>query len=481
MTPLGRLALWAQRRRWPVPEMLRRLLRSVAERGPSDATAPGLVDGWSGPFLVHDAAAGRGLAALGPDPVSRAVPSPVGHGDRLHCLVATDGLDVGGTEEVAAFLAHRLPEVGIATTVMYIDPTAGANHGSEARLADALRRAGVEVVDAARDDGRTWLARRRPDVVSAHGAPSWILEGAADLGIPIVETLHGMHSLFGADPHREAVRSQPISMLVAVSDLVREQYLAHNPAFPADRIVTIPNGIAHEDLPLADRGAAREWLGFRDEFVFVSLGRHCLQKNPYGLVTAFGELAATHPQVHLVISGRVDDALYARQVRALRDHLSCRDRVQLRDHCSRSMALLAAADAFVLDSFFEGWSLASMEALTAGLPVVLSEVGGAREQVGGGRGGYIVPNPAGDPRKVDWKAIRRARYRVQENKDGLVDAMAAIVEARDHWAASRHQLREESLGRFSAKAWVNAHARILASAVRDQRSTPAPRETRAAR
>ena len=44
--------------------------------------------------------------------------------------------------------------------------------------------------------------------------------------------------------------------------------------------------------------------------------------------------------------------------------------------------LLAAADGFVLDSFFEGWSLASMEALFAGVPMVLSEVGGAREQIG---------------------------------------------------------------------------------------------------
>ena len=60
--------------------------------------------------------------------------------------------------------------------------------------------------------------------------------------------------------------------------------------------------------------------------------------------------------------------------------------------------LLAGADAFALEFFFEGWSLASVEALFAGLPVVLIKVGWAREQVGDDqRRGLVVSNPLGDP------------------------------------------------------------------------------------
>jgi glycosyltransferase involved in cell wall biosynthesis len=151
--------------------------------------------------------------------------------------------------------------------------------------------------------------------------------------------------------------------------------------------------------------------------------------------------------------------------------------VQLRDHCPRSAALLAAADAFILDSFFEGWSLASMEALAAGLPVVLSEVGGAQEQVGGGGCGFIVPNPGGDPLRVDWQAIRAARYRRQENQDAVVDAMEMLVEGQDHWAATRDELRAEARDRFSPSEWVQGHAGALLDTVRHpQRPASAPGE-----
>jgi glycosyltransferase involved in cell wall biosynthesis len=76
-------------------------------------------------------------------------------------------------------------------------------------------------------------------------------------------------------------------------------------------------------------------------------------------------------------------------------------------------AILAAADAFVLDSFhFEkDDGVASMEALCAGLPVVRTEVGGAREQVGeNGHRGFVVGNPSSDSDAMDWRKFTRAVF-----------------------------------------------------------------------
>jgi glycosyltransferase involved in cell wall biosynthesis len=129
-------------------------------------------------------------------------------------------------------------------------------------------------------------------------------------------------------------------------------------------------------------------------------------------------------------------------------------------------AVLAAADAFVLDSFFEGWSLASTEALSAGLPVVLSEVGGAREQVGeNGLRGFLVPNPAGgDPDAIDWRTIGRARFCSQVNRVALVEAMCAVVADRDSWREKREELRQDSVKRFSIDVCVQRHAEVLTRA-----------------
>ncbi|MGO8610190.1 glycosyltransferase, partial [Rhizobium johnstonii] len=63
---------------------------------------------------------------------------------------------------------------------------------------------------------------------------------------------------------------------------------------------------------------------------------------------------------------------------------------------SDARTLLTAADAFVLDSFFEGWPVAATEAAAFGHPVILSDVGGARELVDRDpRRSVLIPNAAG--------------------------------------------------------------------------------------
>jgi glycosyltransferase involved in cell wall biosynthesis len=386
-------------------------------------------------------------------------------GPRLRCFIVTGVLDVGGEDEVVAFLGRRLPEHGLDTWVLYSGTSVGAPGTAGGRLPAALRSEGVRVAEVTERSARQLIEEHRPDVISAHGAPSWWLELAAELGVPYVETLHGMHSFFGADWEQEAARSAGISRIIAVSELVRRQYLAGNSAISPDRVVTVPNSVDQRRLPRLDRERCRAWLGLGDEYLFLSLARHSLQKNTYGLVAGFADVAAAHPEAHLLIAGRPDDPSYAQQVQRLRDDLPCRDRIHLRDHAPWPAALLAAADAFVLDSFFEGWSLASMEALAAGVPVVLSDVGGAREQVAAaGECGYLVANPVGDAMQADWTAIRASLFADQPNREQLVAAMCSMVGDRDDWAGRREQLRAGSAARFHPDRALSGHAAVLRDA-----------------
>jgi glycosyltransferase involved in cell wall biosynthesis len=363
-----------------------------------------------------------------------------------------------------AFLGRRLPSLGINTTVVHTDTVLPGYRGTGGHLARALRSDGVPIAQLSEVDCRQWLSEHRPEVVSAHGTPDWLIAAATDTGIPVVETLH--RTLLERESWaRERVRSRQITAFVAVSELARRQYLVANPDYPADRVITIPNGVDDRHISHRDRARSRAWLGLGDEFLFVSLARYCLQKNPFGLLTAFSEVAAAHPQAHLLLAGRADDAVLLEQVRRLRDRLPGGDRIHLRGHCPDAAAVLAAADAFVLDSFFEGWPLASMEALFSGLPVVMSEVGGAREQVGDdGQRGYVVPNPLGDPEAIDWRGMAEARFRPQVNQAALVAAMSAVVDERDRWAAAREGLRAESVARFSAEECLRRHADVLTRA-----------------
>jgi len=380
----------------------------------------------------------------------------------LNCLVVTGLLDVGGMDEVVAFLARRLPVHGLRTAVLHATADPSPTGEPTGRLGRMLRSNGIEVHEASANGALEWVRRWQPDVITAHGAPDWMLDIAQQAGVPYVDNLHGMHSHFWADWNLEAERAAKFSAIVSVSDLVRQQYLAGNPRFPASRIVTIPNGVDDERRVSGDRDAVRARLGLTNEYVFVSLARHCQQKNSYGLVAAFAELAQRRPEAHLVIAGKPDQPRYYRKMVRLRDELPCLDRIHLRDHAAAPAELLAAADGFVLDSFFEGWSLASMEALFAGLPVVLSEVGGAREQIGDDPDrGHLVANPLGDPLAVNWQSLAAARFRPQVNRDELVTAMDRLIADREHHLANRERLAAESAARFNADACLAQHAAVL--------------------
>ena len=470
-----------------VPRVIRRLFRSVvAAQAEREFRRLGIED-WSTPLIDREGSASG--AELGGSSHGRI--ADAGGGDvpsvqtvelggfiaaqdvaagtpQKSCMLVTSTLDVGGTEEVVAFLARNLPRHGFKTSVLHATLHGESTRAPRGRLGKALAEEGIETVALDPCEGRKWIENRKPDVVSAHYPPAWVVESAAELSIPCVEILHGMHVLFNTNWVQEAERSKNLTRIVSVSELLREQYLTGNQHFPSDRIITVPNGTDVTRRPLHQREAARASLGLDQEFLFVSLGRHCVQKNPYGLVSAFEEVAARHKDAHLVLAGRVDEPAYFLQVQRLRDSLECRDRVHLRDNIADPGRLLAAADAFVLNSFFEGWALASMEALCAGLPVVVSDVGGAREQVGSieqGRG-HLVPNPIGDPVKVNWETIREARFQSQANRGALVTAMSALVSERSAWRGARDRLIRESAERFHPEACLRRHAQVLLDAIR---------------
>lgn len=383
----------------------------------------------------------------------------------IRCALVCSAIDVGGLGEVVALLATRLRGLGIECAVMVPVLNRAPDAVPTGRIARQLLSFGVSVVEADSRSGAAWLASWRPDVVYAHASPLWVLAAATELGVPYIDTLHGMHSLFDADWAQETARSASIAKIVAVSEIVRSQYLTGNPSYPGSDIVTIPNAVDGPRFDPAVRDTMRSHLRLTNEFVFVSLARHCLQKNTYGLIAAFADVARYHPEAHLVIAGRIDDDRYFRQVARLLKTLPFQDRVHLRGHLSAPRNLVAAADCFVLNSFFEGWALAPMESLTEGVPVVVSDVGGAREQIGEDAGrGILVANPLGDPLAVSWETIARNRFSRQVNHDELVRAMSTMVTDRDWYLARRAHLAEESADRFDIRLFVEQHAALVTDA-----------------
>jgi glycosyltransferase involved in cell wall biosynthesis len=469
-----RLIAWAQRQGHLLPRPARQIAgRAVRRLGLSRPGQPILSEDWTRPLIPGRPAADlESLQATVVDDPPAQLQSPPAVVEvtepPIRCAVATGVLTVGGAEEVATFLARSLPRYGFETVVIHSGSPPADAEGRRGRLLTCLDEAGIPAVQLSPGTAGQWFAEHRPDVVHGNYAPDWMLDAAAAAGSKWVETVHGMHMFL--DPSAwpaERVRTTAIAAQVAISEMVRRQYLAGNPDYPPDRVVTINNGIERRRNARVDRAAARAALGLTEEFLFLCTARYCLQKNMFGLVAAFAELIRRRPDGHLLVAGRPHDRLYVEQVRALASRADTQSRIHLRGHCANVPALLAAADAFVLDSFFEGHPLASMEAMAAGVPVIMSDVGGAREQLGeGGDRGYLVANPGGDPQLVDWARMGELRLRPQPNAEELIGAMSRVLDERAIWAASRDQLRAAADGLFPPEESVRQHAAVLRAVVR---------------
>lgn len=163
--------------------------------------------------------------------------------------------------------------------------------------------------------------------------------------------------------------------IVCVSDAVRQSFAGYPIAYRR-KLSVVHNGIAWTAAE-ADKLAARDALGLnRDAFVFGAIGRMKVQKNYFFMLDAF----AGSSKGILVIAG---DGMLRPELEAHAAKLGIADRVLFLGALDRAgiRNFLKAMDVFVQTSLYEGQSNAVLEAMHAGLPMVLSDIPEQRETV----------------------------------------------------------------------------------------------------
>jgi len=158
----------------------------------------------------------------------------------------------------------------------------------------------------------------------------------------------------------------------------------------ADRIAIIPNGVDADRMRSRNRTAARSALGLADEeTVFLCVANLIKYKGHFDIVEALSLAKGRLGNWRLLLAGS-DQGIGAELVVRAREAgivehivlLGSRDDIPI---------LLAAADVGVLVSHEEGFSNAVLESMAAGLPMIVSDVGGNAEAIGGGEAGIVVP------------------------------------------------------------------------------------------
>ncbi len=215
-------------------------------------------------------------------------------------------------------------------------------------------------------------------------------------GVPLVWTLHGITEKETLQRYRENRTAgnlarhvlyralERLSLRIAPDIAVDTPYV-RAAVTTANRVHVLPQGVFAEELRAAD-------LQARDPNLLLSIGVMSPRKGHLLTIDAFARVRERFPAARLVIAGNCAYPDHHRAIeRRIRD-LGLSACVTVRTDIGRAdiVALLGRARVFLLHSREESQGIALCEALSAGLPVVATRVGGIPDVIADGQDGFLV-------------------------------------------------------------------------------------------
>ena len=346
----------------------------------------------------------------------------------------------GGT---AAYLKTLMPALRVeGYEAVYAAPSGDPGLGAMAGL-------GVEVVEVASPVALPALARRRKvDLVHSHGVRMNLVGRVAARAAraPQVVTVHsrlehdylsrgrmGLASLL-AQPGLSGARA-----LIAVSAAVRQDLVERG--LRPERIHVVESGLEPPPPAWTRRMLAEAFALPDGAAVLGTVARHHPVKGLDTLIDALA-LMADDPALPAFVQILMGDGPETPALMARARERGIAERVRFAGFRPDARAIVGALDLFVLPSRAEGFGLAALEAMAAGVAVVATAVGNLPSLLDGGRLGALVPvddAPAlaatvgallrSPPRRTELAQAGEARYLEAYSAAIMARRTAAVFDA----------------------------------------------------
>jgi glycosyltransferase involved in cell wall biosynthesis len=348
----------------------------------------------------------------------------------------------------------------IANLVTHLDPDTYTWHLGGASNVDTMaptfKSLGVQVVSFAGGPVRlargvrAYLRKHEIDLVHTHTVRTRLVTGAAMAGMNHIPHLTTEHLLYRRGDRRGSLIYTLLDRIslylpdhvVTVSEEMHRE-VAALPLMSAKRVTAIQNAVDCDAFYLpGEREACRRELGVRpDAYLIGYTGRITTVKGLDTLIQAFADVVRQYPRARLVIVG---EGAERPALAALVEELGISDAVLWTGFRQDIPCLLAAMDAFVQPSSNEGLSLSILEAMAAAKPVVVTDVGGAREVVSDQETGLLV-----EPGSVD----------------GLSRAMSSLLADASYGTTIGLAARESVSRRFGVGRMAAEYGAVYANLV----------------
>jgi len=309
---------------------------------------------------------------------------------------------LGGTEKAVFELGKQLVRKGCQVTVVTLNTNRIRGRGQiegmdiyrlPATSMTKLIGAQLSLSPVAPFVVHRIVRRVRSDIIHAHNLYFQLTMVAPFIKrlthVPLVTTLHLPRMLYNRipldsfiDTYRATVGgliTRSSDKLIAVSRVVMKHAIA-DLRVPRQKIVFIPNGVDTHSYSPSDREATNP--------IVTYIGRLIENKGPQYLVEAGFDILKNHPDTRIYIIG---DGPMKEKLSQQVGFLGLEDRIHILGSIPDIRPILQMTTVFVRPSLTEGMSLAVLEAMASGLPVVASNIEGNAEVVKNGVNGYLVP------------------------------------------------------------------------------------------
>lgn len=289
------------------------------------------------------------------------------------------------------------------------------------------------------------IKRRKIALIHAHeflmnvyGTLAGVLTGCS-----VITTVHGKYYYWEKWPRRVAMRfASRFSQMISVSQELKA-FLQKSTGISPERVKTIYNGIeAHNGaISIHNRHYRSELSIDEDIRVIGTIANLYPVKGHTYLIQAIPRVVRVFPKVIFLFAGRGDQEQNLRQEA---ESLGISEHVRFLGFRPDARDLLDIMDIFVLPSLSECLPLSVLEAMAAGVPPIVTNVGGNSEIIDDSYSGFIVP-PA--------------------NADALAEKIIALFSQRDLARSMGLRAKKTISERFSMNRMVDEYQNLYSALI----------------
>jgi len=386
----------------------------------------------------------------------------LGNKKKIKIAIEIDTFDKGGLQKVVLDSALRLNPERFDVIIISVNgggywASAAEKHGIKVYTLDGVRHT---------KKYREILVEHDIDLSCSHfsrvGYPV-----SRSLGIPNITFIHNVYAFMPEQMVRNFQKDdQFVDLYISVSKKAT-RYAIKRLGVDPEKVVTVPNGLIIEEhrkreeiSPEIDRAQ----FGIRPgDYIFLNVASYNLHKGHYLMAEAMKRLKGKRNDIKLLCIG---NEIFPPHVEGLRAYLresKLEDYMLMPGYFPHVESFYRMADAFLLPSFIEGWSIAMNEAMYYGKPMILTDTGGSAEVIEGNDIGILISNEYGDITNLHCGLLDRLAYECREYSitDELVAAMIDFADNRERWQHAGLKGREKLISHYNFDEVILQYERIF--------------------